>query len=597
MKGGFILILITNYIDNLNIKSIRIENFNHSLVEEAREIFKRKKECNIIYGEFDDNFWKLLNEVEEKNINFNFNQIKFEIQKKKRNLGEFNDFILACKTYVVFMLEQISISNIETIVVTLKSFMNNTDYLSEEKLEFIVEDKMLYKYPILIDFLDFYNIEVSNLIFDIIEKKSKIFYQEKYCNKNQRNLCNMESIFKFYEYIDLFWLNATENEKEEFFPIKLWWEISMLIPIRITELLLTPLDCIKEKNGEYYIRLRRTSLKGKKIKKINHKIESDYYIQDVPIKKEIVDLINEYKSIVRDYDYIKNFYFDGCKYNDNVNERKMLFSKRSYIKCLRGLKMHRNNIFYDNIIEMLNYDNLANLLSRFKNNILGKKYNLKIISKGSRDKLEYDEIENINLLDTRHYAFMNLVLNNVDPLIIMYYGGHNNVSSSYHYYEHLDRFVEFYTYHMAKKIVMKKEGSEDKELIKFDLDKNNDKDIDDCFNEIFLKNKRQVKKVENGFCRSEQTEFQDCMVVANDCNACDFFIKDQKVIQNIIKENIEFNFGKIKLAVEELKYLIKNFDHESDAKKRIELNVNKVKSYSNKNTLLLINNKGEGLYE
>lgn len=44
MKGGFILILITNYIDNLNIKSFRIERFNDSLVEEAKEIFKNHKE-------------------------------------------------------------------------------------------------------------------------------------------------------------------------------------------------------------------------------------------------------------------------------------------------------------------------------------------------------------------------------------------------------------------------------------------------------------------------------------------------------------------------------------------------------------------------
>ena len=194
MKGGFILILITNYIDNLNIKSFRIERFNDSLVEEAKEIFKNYKEKNIIYGEFDDDSWKLLNEVEEKNINFNFNQIKFKSQNKKRNLGEFNDFILACKTYIVFMLNELSIANIQLIITTLKTFMNNTDYLSEEKLEFIFEDKKLYKYPIIVNFLDFYKIEISDLVFDILEKKSNAFNQKLCSNKAQRNLCNMESI-------------------------------------------------------------------------------------------------------------------------------------------------------------------------------------------------------------------------------------------------------------------------------------------------------------------------------------------------------------------------------------------------------------------
>ena len=594
MKGGFILILITNYIDNLNIKSFRIERFNDSLVEEAKEIFKNHKEKNIIYGEFDDDSWKLLNEVEEKNINFNFNQIKFKSQNKKRNLGEFNDFILACKTYIVFMLNELSIANIQLIITTLKTFMNNTDYLSEEKLEFIFEDKKLYKYPIIVNFLDFYKIEISDLVFDILEKKSNAFNQKLCSNKAQRNLCNMESIFKFYEYIDLFWLNATKDEKEEFFPIKLWWEISMIIPIRVTELLLTPLDCIKEKNNKYYISLRRTSLKGKKIKKINHKIELDYYIQDVPITKEIVNLIEEYKSIVKYYDYIKNFYFDECKYNNNVSERKTLFSKRSYVRCLKNIKQYRNKFFHDNTIEMLSYDNMSILLERFQKNILGEKYNLKVIQKETKNKLEYDEIEHISLLDTRHYAFMNLALNNVDPLVMMSYGGHNNVSSGYHYYQHLAKFVEFYTYYMAKKIVMTKQASNDKEKIKFELEKDNN--IDNFFYKIFSTNKKKVK-VKNGFCCSEQTEFQDCMLVDNDCYSCNFFRKDKESIKNIINEEIENNFKEIKLEVEELKYLIKNFEHEFNARERIGLNINKIKSHSNKNTLLLINNRGDELYE
>lgn len=587
------MISITNYI-NMNIKSIKIEKFNYSLVEEAKEVFREKKENKIISGNFDDNFWRLSNEVREININFNFNQIKFENEKKKRNLGKFNDFVLACKTYIVFMLNKLSIDKIKIVISTLKTLMNNTNYLSEEKLEFISEDKKLYKYPIILNFLNFYKIEVSNLVFDIIEKKSKLFNNKTNYDNNQRTLCNMESIFKFYEYIDFFWLNANEKEKEEFFPIKLWWEISMIIPIRVTELLLTPLNCIEEKNGEYYIKLRRTLLKGKGTNKINHKIELDYYIQDVPIIKEIVDLINEYKNMVENYDYIKNFYFDGCKYNDNINERKTLFSKRSYVKCLKYIKMYRKKTFNDNTIEMLNYENLAVLLNRFKKNILQKKYDLKIIPKASKNELKYDEIEEISLLDTRHYAFMNLALSNVDPLIMMNYGGHNSVSSGYHYYQHLDKYVEFYTYYMAKKIVISKKVSNNTKKINFELEKNNN--IDLFFNEIFSRNKKQ-HKIRNGFCFSEQTEFQDCMMVNNDCHSCKFFVKDNHKTKNIIDEEIKNHFEKIKVLVEEIKYLIKNFEHESNPKERIELNINKIKSHSNRNTLLLINNKGDELHE
>lgn len=86
---------------------------------------------------------------------------------------------------------------------------------------------------------------------------------------------------------------------------------------------------------------------------------------------------------------------------------------------------------------------------------------------------------------------MNLALNNVDPLVMMSYGGHNNVSSGYHYYQHLDKFVEFYTYYMAKKIVMTKQASNDKEKIKFELEKDNN--IDNFFYKIFSTNKKKLK--------------------------------------------------------------------------------------------------------
>ena len=87
------------------------------------------------------------------------------------------------------------------------------------------------------------------------------------------------------------------------------------------------------------------------------------------------------------------------------------------------------------------------------------------------------------------------------------------------------------------------------------------------------------------------------MMVDNDCYSCNFFRKDKDSIKNIINEEIENNFKEIKLEVEELKYLIKNFEHEFNARERIGLNINKIKSHSNKNTLLLINNRGDELYE
>lgn len=588
------MLSIKKHINNPNskIESIKLTIFSKDIIEDAKKEFEKKKENGIIVeGSFDDDTWRLSNEVNTFKLEFNFNEIVFEREKKTRNIGTFEQFILACKTYFIFVIENNSVAGIRSKLGNLKKIMNETNYLSEQKISYIYNDEVnLYKYSVLINFLEFYEFEISDLVWDIIQSKYMAYLENETNRKNkkQRNLSSMESIFKFYECLDYFWMKATKEEKEEYYPLKIWWELSMRIPIRVTELLLTPLDCITTKNNNKFISIRRNNIKGYSDKKNDiNKLESDYYIQKVPITDEIADYIEEYKDLVKEYDYIENFYIQDCKYNSNIRERKTLFSKRSYIKYLRNTPEYKNTDFIDSTIEMLTYGNLRYVLTRFYRYILIGRYNLKVIKKNTQEKLNYDEIEFINLLDTRHYAFINLVLNEVDPLIMMKYGGHNKVSSGYHYYQHVDKFVECYTYYMAKKIAIKEKSIEKTNTIKFDLE--SDDFSNEIFNKVFKKDKVK-KEVQNGFCTSTQKNFEDCRLVDNNCNSCHYFEKGDNSVKEMIKKEIKENFDNIKLEVEELKYLIKNFNHLTDPKERIGLKINKIKSYSNENAHILSEN-------
>src|SRR5690606_16421815 len=126
----------------------------------------------------------------------------------------------------------------------------------------------------------------------------EVYYDERHKKNAQRNIGNFESVFKLNEVIEDFWANPDLDLKEKFFPIKLWWEISTIIPIRTTELIVTPYDCIDSRNNNYFLTVRRTQLKGSYDKKVKHNVLSDYRLQEVKITKELYELIDEYRTMV-----------------------------------------------------------------------------------------------------------------------------------------------------------------------------------------------------------------------------------------------------------------------------------------------------------
>ena len=82
--------------------------------------------------------------------------------------------------------------------------------------------------------------------------------------KKKRKLAQFQSYFLFNDILNDYWVKPLSDEERLFYyPLYLWWQITAVVPLRPREFLLTQRNCLTEKDGKYYLTLRRNNLKEK----------------------------------------------------------------------------------------------------------------------------------------------------------------------------------------------------------------------------------------------------------------------------------------------------------------------------------------------
>ncbi|WP_324729454.1 hypothetical protein VO178_02460 [Lysinibacillus fusiformis] len=574
------MIEISSPIKDSDIKLIQIKEFETIDMSHVLNIFQEyKKRGVILNGNFQDSKWRLDNFTSSYTITFDFNNLLFIRESKKRDIGEYEKLVTAVKAFIVYKLETSVIQTIYDYSKALTSVFLETNFFMVDNIRIFDPQKSKIKsFGFILDFLNFYNkLNVDDEYIEIMMFHWENYTFQKKIN-NQRNIGRFESIFKLSEVIEDFWESANQEFHEKYYPIKIWWEISMIIPIRTTELALTPYDCIKEKENNYYLQVRRTQLKGNAgKKKVSHSIENDYRLQEIRINKRLYQLIDRYRQIVDDYDQM--YYYDE---NEIIpTKRKFLFSYRSYFKYLENklTKYRIGNMVKQTGKEYFSAGSLHRLLDNFFIEIVSGKYNYEVISKlENKEELEPNQIELVNPMDTRHFAFINMVLNDIEPLFLKKLGGHDAIDSSIHYFSHIDNFIKCFTYSTAKRLVNnKKVNSKKSELDFYNKYKNTSK--------IPIQTYRNVK---NGRCISQQslTELMDCRRVNNNCLICSFF---QPKNTQVYIEKIKENEDRIETEITNLKHLIEAFKRAKNFNEEFMQKINIIKGYANQNAGLISN--------
>ena len=370
-----------------------IREINHEILNRAVDIFNEYKERGIILNDnWNDTSWTLTNQI--KNVGLTL--IDFNGKNIMPWIGcDYRCYQDCVKAYIAFNLGELSLSSLREITNTLTALAGKT---SEEA---ILANEHINHINGLLQIIPGGSDERDFVIETLTEKAER---SRNHKTGNQRRLADFTSYLKFNEIINEFWLAANEKQKLFYFPLYFWWNLTAILPLRPTEFLLTPRDCLETGgNGENILTIRRTKLKGG-LEKIAYRIKDDYERKKYTIDENLASELRSYLKATENmrqtgvdtlfvwephYRYFGTSASPSCKY----------YSYSNLNTCLR--------YFYQEVINAQSY-----------------------------------ELNPICLGDTRHIAMVNLIISGGSPVICKELAGHSDIEISSNYFSNISNLVE-----------------------------------------------------------------------------------------------------------------------------------------------------------
>jgi hypothetical protein len=385
-------------IDNNYDRYYVVAEIDDETLCRAKSIFEDYHAKGVIVNEsFEDNMWIVTNQLRKTTLRFCPNELGYEHAKKWMHCSS-RCFVEGVKAYTLFHMGSIELSGIHEIVRKLTS-------ISEKPYADLPIDRHIIEFLKLLP-----GGEAKDQVIEDMEE-SLLFSRRKHSEGRRRILSDFENYFKFNDVLEDYWPQADNNEKLFYFPVYFWWTLTAILPLRPTEFLLTPRQCIERKNGENILTIRRTTLKGGQ-RKICYNINGDYKLMKYVIPDKMAASVNWYLNAT-----------EGM----SASSLNTLFAQLPHYSYFNRSAPLRS-VYYT-------YQNLSYCLKKFQEDVI---------------KIESDD-NRINLGDTRHLAMISLIASGGSPVICKELAGHEDVNISSHYYSNISRFVECATHEMYKK--------------------------------------------------------------------------------------------------------------------------------------------------
>lgn len=404
-----------------------ISDFDDTIVHQAQEYFIDYVEKGIILtSDFDAHKWQTTNEYANISFLFNINLFHYKrVYEPIFGLG-YEIFVNYLKSFIILSMDQ-------HVLVSLQAFLRDIKRLVKETKQNILKDVYDIKITsptLCIDFfssLPCYETLIMNQFLEQLDNLITSQYELK--PRKQRQLAQFQSYFTFNDILNDYWKQQLPDEERLFYyPLYLWWQITAVVPLRPREFLLTQRECLSEEQGKYYLTLRRNNLKGKE-KGVSHKIAEDYYLTTYEIPERLALTIQHYLDLTKDLASTK---LDTLFVTDTHYKR---WERRTGI----------NNRF-------LTYTNLNTILKYFFNEVVSERYGYQVHYLDPPSRLKANEINFIHIGDTRHIAMINLIAEGSSPVTAMLLAGHDNVTTSSHYFSNLSQFIECRSYQVYRKL-------------------------------------------------------------------------------------------------------------------------------------------------
>ena len=201
----------------------------------------------------------------------------------------------------------------------------------------------------------------------------------------------------------LFRGNPDEMTFRKWFPIYFWVNITFILPLRATEMLVTPKECLhRTDDGKVYLIVRRTLLKKRK-RTVYYDVNRDYkeFLYEIP-DAEVAATIGKYMLVTAE------------------QERRFLFEFTSFM-----------------INDMLSLQAFNHLLAEFmEERIIGNPYyNFAKYASGIQ------EFEKVTAGDSRPIAMANLYFQNAGEDICRQLADHVHINTSSGYYTNISETI------------------------------------------------------------------------------------------------------------------------------------------------------------
>ena len=517
------MIRLNNITNNGVIVSNVVTCLDDTIKQAALEKYDEYRKSGVCLSEYDDKIWVLTNNRDKYYFTFSFQDVFLDDLCSKSHIS-YDNFIDSLKIYVVLLIGRCSLDFLRVFIsFTIKETLSS-DFYSKWVDIAHKDNSSLISY-----YYEFVNL-ISAESVDYLEKlkMTKInATRTNKCNKSNDHPCMLaefQSYFLFDEYITNYWISATTEGKYFYFPLFMYWKLTTILPLRVMEFCLTPFDCLSTKDGNYYITIRRTTLKGnngsKKVIKHYYEIEKDYQLHTYQINRELYDLFSEYARA-------------ASGFHRNFNLLFSLVFMQKY-----NPSSHKRDYDTDSIFDV---EALNKLLSAFYNNVLIKKYGLSLVTETDLNEryvgmneesygILAGEIMKIQAKHTRHLSMINLVYNGCNPMIVKEFAGHADERISANYYGNVTKTARcitkiLYDKSKGRDIQKKILSSYSRSPLSLFIDESSEYvplDIGKCYSQRFIKD-----------------DFSNCNKCGYECTSCEFFIPDKNSYTRLNKDDID----------------------------------------------------------
>lgn len=238
-------------------------------LQRAKGIFNSYKDRGVILNDdFGDAVWVISNQTQMVNLNLAAFEASFHKNTRDWIGCDYQCYIDCLKAYIAFNLGEIGLS-------TLRELSNALTGLADMTADSVITiDEYANHITQLLQIIPGSN-ESRDFVIEALEEKAEKHDWRRQKGR-QRILADFKAYLKFNDVLSDFWQAADETQKLFYFPLYFWWNLTAILPLRPTEFLLTPRDCLEcSETGEYILTIRRTKLKGG-FQKISYRIAGDY---------------------------------------------------------------------------------------------------------------------------------------------------------------------------------------------------------------------------------------------------------------------------------------------------------------------------------